>query len=444
MSWWRVDVGEAAMRPGDRDPSRTASASSKPVRAVSADLEAAVAGEGLQPLFQPIVALPEGQVVGFEALARWPRLGDLSPEAVLAHAASTGRGPELERLCIEAAINSARTAGLPAGSTLFVNSEAATPHVGRARDGMLSRGAESFRLVFELTERSLLEDPPALLSKVAALRSDGFAIALDDVGAQQESLALLDVISPEVIKLDLALVQSQPRYQQARTWAAVLAHHESAGAVVLAEGIETAEHLQRALALGASLGQGFMFGHPSPLTAHAHEGIGSLATFRREHPPFVAGSLFDAVVGSVSTRIERKDTVLALSRYFEQQAADAIDPPMVLAAVQRAAFFSGDTRKRYLELAGTSPLVVVFGNGVQGDLGSGVRGVPFDSHDPLNSEWIVITLGANTAAALIAREHDADGKRSRVDGNRLFEVAITNDRALVTAAARNLLSRMVL
>ncbi|CAN5120363.1 hypothetical protein BH11ACT6_BH11ACT6_48470 [soil metagenome] len=429
---------------GDRDGTPTAPLNSKTTGVVSSDLEAAVEGQGLQQFFQPIVALPNGQLVGFEALARWPKLGELTPESVLAYAASTDRGPQLERLCIEAAIESARNARLPAGSMVFVNSEAATPHFGRARDPMLARGAESFRLVFELTERSLLEDPPALLKKVAALRADGFAIALDDVGAQQESLALLDVLSPEVIKLDLALVQSQSRYQQARTWAAVLAHHESAGAVVLAEGIETAEHLQRALALGASLGQGFMFGHPRPLTPRAHGGIENLAAFRREHPSFAAGSPFDAVVGTVSTRVERKDTVLALSRYFEQQAADAIDPPMVLTALQRAEFFSGETRQRYHDLAGTSPLVVVFGHDVAVDLGSGVRGVPCGANDPLNSQWIVLTLGANTASALISRELDTDGQGGCPDGDRLFEVAITNDRALVTAAARSLLGRMSL
>ena len=190
-------------------------------------LDAAVAGDGLEVVFQPVVSLPEEAVVGFEALARWDELDDPDATlAVLARAAATGRQPQLDRLCIHTAIESALTAGLAPDTMLFLNSEASTPHTSRADDEVLARGAERLQLVFEITERSLLTDPPALLRKVAALHADGFAVAFDDVGANLDSLALLDVICPDVIKLDLAIVQSLPRYQQARTWAAVLDHHE--------------------------------------------------------------------------------------------------------------------------------------------------------------------------------------------------------------------------
>ncbi|PRC61816.1 diguanylate phosphodiesterase, partial [Mycobacterium sp. ITM-2017-0098] len=75
--------------------------------------------------------------------------------------------------------------------------------------------------------------------KVEVLRSRGFLIALDDVGAHRDSLALLDIVAPDIVKLDLGLVQHQPDRIQARTIAAVMAHHERTGALILAEGIET-------------------------------------------------------------------------------------------------------------------------------------------------------------------------------------------------------------
>ncbi|MFP5078688.1 EAL domain-containing protein, partial [Rhizobium sp. YIM 134829] len=234
-----------------------------PVTPSRHDLDRAVAGDGLRAVFQPIVSLPEGRVVGYEALARWPHLTGIPREDVFTYAVDTGRAPGLERHCIEAAIVGAQTAGLAPGTALFINCEATAPFLSRSDSRILAQGAEQFRLVFEVTERSLLAHPPDLLQKVVALREEGFAIALDDVGADMNALTLLDVLAPDVIKLDMTLVQSQPHYQQARTWAAVLAHHERAGAHVLAEGIETAEHLHRALALGASLGQGFRFGRPS-------------------------------------------------------------------------------------------------------------------------------------------------------------------------------------
>jgi EAL domain-containing protein (putative c-di-GMP-specific phosphodiesterase class I) len=405
-------------------------------------LDSAVAGYGLYPVFQRIVSLPDGATVGFEALARWTQLSDTPPEAVFTHASTFDQEQRLEQMCINAAIQDALRVDIGPAPSIFINCQPATPYVDRVHNDVLARGAENLQLIFELTERSLLAHPSALLRKVAALRSDRFAVALDDVGASLDSLALLDVISPDVIKLDLTIIQSLSRYQRARTWAAVLAHHERAGAILLAEGIETAEHLQRALSLGATLGQGFMYGHPGPLDGGRLNSHVWSPPVRRQRPCFDSGSPFGAVAGVVSTRTERKDTVLALSRYLEQQALDATDTPMVLTALQRAEFFGQSTQAIYHHLAAASPLVAVFGQDVSTNLGLGVRGVPFVSADALSSQWIVLTLGVNIAAALIAREHDDNDRHHRRDGDRRFEVAITNDRSLVTTAARHLLSRM--
>jgi EAL domain-containing protein (putative c-di-GMP-specific phosphodiesterase class I) len=406
-------------------------------------MDSAAAGQGLHPIFQPIVSLPDGATVGFEALARWTQLPNTDPEAVFMHSVTLDREQQLEQMCINMAIESALGADIGPEPSLFINCQPNTPHVDRAHNDVLARGAEKLQLIFEITERSLRAHPAALLRKVAALRSDGFAVALDDVGACLDSLALLDVIAPDVIKLDLALVQSQPHYQQARTWAAVLAHHERAGAILLAEGIESAEHLQRALSLGATLGQGFMYGNPGPLDDDRLKRQVWSPPVRTQRPRVDIESPFDAEAGSsASTRTERKDTVLALSRYLEQQALDVTDTPMVLAALQRAEFFCGSTQAIYQRLGATSPLVAVFGQGLSADLGSGVRGVTFDSSDPLSSQWIVLTLGATVCTALIAREHDDHDQPGRRDGDRRFELAITNDRSLVTTAAHYLLSRM--
>jgi EAL domain-containing protein (putative c-di-GMP-specific phosphodiesterase class I) len=75
-------------------------------------------------------------------------------------------------------------------------------------------------------------------------------------------LALLDVVYPDVVKLDLHLVQSQPGDDQARILSAVLAHRERTGAVLLAEGIESDEHQEQALAMDATLGAGLQVRTP--------------------------------------------------------------------------------------------------------------------------------------------------------------------------------------
>lgn len=79
------------------------------------------------------------------------------------------------------------------------------------------------------------------------------------------------------------------------------------------------------------------------------------------------------------------------------------------------------------------------GRDVAADLGGGVRGVELQPEDPLCEEWVIVTIGAHTASALVARELDDPSRR---DGDRRFEFLITSDRALVTAAARSMLARV--
>jgi hypothetical protein len=261
------------------------------------------------------------------------------------------------------------------------------------------------------------------------------------VGAHPDSLALLDVIAPDVVKLDMGLVQSQPDDAQARTLSAVLAHHERSGAVILAEGIETDDHLEQALAVGATLGQGYKFGRPGALHHYPRATGWSLPT-RPPRPGLASGSPFDLIRGRATIRTGRKQTLTGFSRHIESQAREAPDPPILLTALQHAKHFTGRTRHAYRELAARSALVAVFGANMPADFVSGIRGVALDPDDALAMEWTVLALGPHTAAALIAREHDDDVEASGPDEDRRFDFFITYDRAIVTAAACNLLARV--
>lgn len=404
-------------------------------------LDAATRGVGLTPAFQPIVSLADETVVGFEALARWPDLGGPGPLAVFDHARANGNLDRLDRLCIDASIDTALRTALPHNTLLAVNSEPATAYRTPSQLETLSEEKNHLQVMFEITERSLLMNPRALLHKVAALRADGFLIALDDVGAHPDSSALLDVISPDVMKLDLALVQSQPNFKQAQTISAVLAHHERTGAVILAEGIETDEHLEQALALGADLGQGRHFGWPAALESDM--AINPWTEWgkaeRRVSPD--PGSPFGLLGQHHPPKTARKKTVVAFSQHIETQAARAADPPIVLTALQRSQHLTPRTMARYRDLAARSPLVAVFGAQMPPEPASGIRGIALDVDDPLTAEWTVVTLGPHTAAALIAREHPGN-TADTADSDRRFDFVMTYDRALVTAAARNLLSRI--
>ena len=242
----------------------------------------------------------------------------------------------------------------------MINCEPGTAQRRCGDDELMARARDELRLVFEITERSLLRHPKALLQKVAAMRSDGFAVALDDVGAHPDSLALLDVLAPDIIKLDIDLVQSRLSDHGALTVAGVLAHQERTGAVILAEGVETKAHLERASAVGATLGQGYRFGAAAAIAAAAPRPPVVVAGCPRREQS-IAGSPFEVVRDHSPVRTARRSTVLALSHHVESLASPAFDPPMLLTAMQHGRHFSETTRDRYRKLAERSALVAVFG-----------------------------------------------------------------------------------
>ncbi len=391
------------------------------------------------PAFQPVVSLPDEVVVGYEALARWPSLDNIAPGAVFAHAAATDRMDELDHACIRSAARAALDGASAKGMLLFVNCEPNTPGIDMPAGTAISEAASNFSLTFELTERGLLRDPPTLLRKVAALRSLGAKIALDDIGAHPDSLALLDIIAPDVMKIDLGLVQRQPDQLQARTIAAVIAHHERTGATILAEGIETDEHLEQALAYGATLGQGYRFGYPGVL-GPAPRSVPLAQLTLPADPRETAMTPFEVAAAGGAARTVRKKTLIELSRHIERLAAAAESPPIVLFTIQGHKNFRGKTRDNFTAIAGKSPLVVAYAVNAPKKIDPLLRWVNIGSDDRMSREWTIVVLGPDTAAALIARELEPPGSAPR-ENDRRYQAVITFDRSRVAEAARNLLNR---
>jgi EAL domain-containing protein (putative c-di-GMP-specific phosphodiesterase class I) len=399
-------------------------------------MHAASEGVGLTPVFQPVVSLPDEQVVGFEALARWPTSITMAPQNVFSFANVSKRAAILDQQCIDAATRAALDAELPYGSLLLINTEPVAAHTARANNAALADACERFQVIFELTERQLLAHPRALLDKVAAIRADGIAIAVDDVGAHPDSLAVLDILNPEIIKLDVAMAQCSPQSDRAGTLTGVLAHHERTGALIIAEGVETDEHLEQAKAMGASLAQGYRWGHGVPLNRQKCIAGPRLSALSES-------SRFDSAHGSAvgerrALRVAREDLVATFSRHIVEQARHSVDHPMVLATLHRGDDPSAEPRQIYRELAMTSPLVAVFGRDVPDDLGTSVRRVELQHGDPLCEEWVVVAIGTDTCRVLVAREV---GPESGC-GDRRFEFLVSSDRTVVTKAARSLLSRV--
>ncbi len=391
--------------------------------------------DNLYAAYQPIVDLQDGGVVAYEALARW-RDHDLEPDVVFPAALESGQIFDLDWACRGAALRGAFDVGMADGQTLFVNVEPASFGGSIPPDVLpvLARAKNTLRVMIELTERSLLRNPAEVLRIVDWARAHGWGIALDDVGAEPDSLTILPFVAPDVIKLDVSLVQNQPGAEQGRIMAAVLAHTEMTGATILAEGIETADHLEQALALGATLGQGWYFGRPGPLgdDRPVEEPI-------KFHVP--AGALsspYSLVAGTDRVRVARKQVLLGISRHLESLGSKDTDL-VVLAAFQTAERFTPATKVRYETLARNCALVGALGTGMSSTPAAGVRGANLESDDGLTGEWSVVVVGPHYAGALLAKDQGDSGP----EPDRRFEFVVTHDRSVVISAARSLLDRLL-
>jgi EAL domain-containing protein (putative c-di-GMP-specific phosphodiesterase class I)/DICT domain-containing protein len=395
----------------------------------------------VRAVYQPLVDLVTGDILGFEALARgpwgtpWER-----PDLLFAAAREAGRVAELDWVCRAAAYTGALQARLAPGLSLFVNTEPdalGTPCPEDLAD-LVGTAERSLRVISEMTERSLTRDPKALLDAVSRARQVGWGVALDDVGAEPGSLALMPFVHPDVIKLDMALVQDLPSPRTSAVVSAVSAQAERTGALVLAEGIETEQHRQRALALGATIGQGWLFGRPGSLPADTVSPAHRVPLLRAPQTPMGA-TPYSLVEGRRSLRLAAKALLLPMTKHLEERARDRHEPPVVLATFQDARHFTPLSAGRYDRLTGTSALVAAMGVGISNHPIGRVRGAHLAPGDPLGQEWDVIVVGPHYAGALIARDLGDTGP----DADRRFSFLVTHDRELVVQAARALLLRLV-
>ena len=400
-----------------------------------------IAAGGVRSVFQPIVDLSSGAVAAYEALARGP-VGPMESPLVLFQAArADGLLAELDAACRAAAFRGASELGLVAPLTVFVNVE---PEVvdGAPLSELLAiaDGAPGeLRIVLEITERALTARPAELLRTVERVRELGWGVALDDVGAEPSSLAFMALLRPDVVKLDMALIQAAPTPQIAAVMNSVNAYAERSGALVLAEGIETDQHLDAALALGATLGQGWLFGRPS-LTPEPPARVRSLdlpsAGSRVAHEGLT--SPFACLPDDTVLRRAPKQLLVELSKQLERQALQLGETCVVASTFQVSKHFTPATATRYRDLVQHTGFVCALGEGLPLEPVPGLRGASLRSDDPVRGEWDVIVLSPHFSSALLARDLGDDGP----DSERRFEYALTYQRDTVKKAARQMLLRV--
>ncbi|MBO9533740.1 MAG: EAL domain-containing protein [Solirubrobacteraceae bacterium] len=447
-SAFRPESASAEREPADtKTMSHVAAAPPTPPDVLSPELELdAILEQGtIASVYQPIVELSSGSVVGYEALARGPQDSPLhTPGALFGTAVRAGRLEALDWACRAAALRGALGTAIERPSALFVNIEpvAAMASIPTQFDEVVADARERLQVVFEFTERALTDRPAEVLQAVEQLRRLGAMIALDDVGVDPRSLALMPFLRPDVIKLDMSVVQGRASLRMARTMHAVNAQADAFGAIVLAEGIETPEHLQRALALGATHGQGWMYGRPAPAPSLRPVGT-TFPMARRSHAPGSEPTQdvtpFEQIAAADErSRVATKQLLLALSRQLELQAEDLGPEAVVITNLQAERHLTAATRERYRRLAERTAFVGVVGEHISGEPVAGVRGGALAPSDPMAQEWNVFVISPHFTAAMVARDLGDDGD----DMARRFEYRLVYDRSAAVSAARLLMAKI--
>ena len=236
-------------------------------RSSSAAVADVIARGQLKAVYQPIVALASGRILGVEGLIRPVEPAPFPDATSMFEAAEAGgRISALDMACVDRVVAGAR--GMPDDVFLSLNVSPATiesPDFSAATLlGVLARhGFAPDRLVVEVTEHQALHDPARARDRIDACRRAGVRFAADDIGAGNAGLRLLSEITFDILKVDIGLVQrSASESPSGAVLGSVVELATRMGALVVAEGIEHASQLPPLSALGIHAGQGHHLGRP--------------------------------------------------------------------------------------------------------------------------------------------------------------------------------------
>jgi EAL domain-containing protein (putative c-di-GMP-specific phosphodiesterase class I) len=222
-----------------------------------------LAAGGPDIVFQPIVDLRDGRVVGVEALARFHVEPKRGPDFWFDEAWKAGLGLDLELAALVAALRSADPL-LAGGLRVSVN---LSPEAVVSTEFLeFLPTLRTNLLLVEITEHAQVDDYDALAIRVGKLRELGGKLAVDDVGAGFASLQHILRLGPDEIKLDVGLTRGIDVDRARRALAlGFVPFAAELGCSVVAEGIETRGELDALRSLGVSLGQGYFLGRPAAL-----------------------------------------------------------------------------------------------------------------------------------------------------------------------------------
>lgn len=218
-------------------------------------------------LFQAIISLADGRVIGYEALSRGPEGSALySPLELLNMAEKENKLWDLEMIFRRKALE--KSSILNNEKFLFLNVD---PNIikdrafkkGFTKEFLIEFGILPTTIVFEITERTAIVDYKQFKQVIQNYTDQGYMIAIDDVGSGYSGLKTINEIRPNYIKIDMDLIRSIDKDQFKQSMVRALVDiSDNTNIRLIAEGIETPDELRTLIRLGVQAGQGYLLQKP--------------------------------------------------------------------------------------------------------------------------------------------------------------------------------------
>jgi len=235
---------------------------------IDLELTKILKNKSITTVFQPIVNLKSGDIIGYEALSRGPLDSPLhTPDNLFKAAADCNKSWDLESLCRTKSIE--KSCNLNKDKYLFLNVDQAIFKDDKFKKGftkefLATHNMSPDSIIFEITEKTAIGDYQSFKLALDHYVNQGYKIAIDDTGAGYSGLKTLAEIKPHYIKIDMDLIRNidKDTFKQAiiKTFVSL---SNTTNMKLIAEGIETEDELSTLINLGVYAGQGFFLLRPA-------------------------------------------------------------------------------------------------------------------------------------------------------------------------------------